>query len=329
MSLGGSQVPPPFRLDNSAQTQGLQGLMAQEAGDFSLLTAVNPVMMGQGGENQSGEAINNRTASAEVGTAHYIDNLINPLSELWEIALELAPSIYVDTQPVKFVDRAGRVSVKMVNVSEILTPEVLDLLCIEIKGTPSMENRRREAIGSMTQLMTMRPELAETLLPEYIGMLDLPNGDKLLKAINGDGDQDPQAMQAMAEADQHINELEQNNQYLMGVVAQLQDALMSTENKYNAEIYKAELSAKTDLDLAEMNNAVKLEIERMKLGASTGQQLEEQLLSQVGDAEAQMQEGYTSVQAIDQMQQMEAPKLPLSVLDGMQPQEMPQEQSQM
>ena len=329
MSLGGSQVPPPFRLDNSAQTQGLQGLMAQEAGDFSLLTAVNPVMMGQGGENQSGEAISNRTASAEVGTAHYIDNLINPLSELWEIALELAPSVYVENQPVKLVDRAGRVSVKMLNVSEILTPEVLDFLCIEIKGTPSMENRRREAIGSMTQLMSMRPELAETLLPEYIAMLDLPNGDKLLKAINGDGEQDPQAMEAMQVADQHINELEQNNQYLMGVVAQLQDALMSTENKYNAEIYKAELSANTELDLAEMNNAVKLEIERMKLGVADGQALEAQLLSQIGDAEAQMQEGYTSVQAIDEMQQMEAPKLPLSVLDGVQPSEMQQEPQNM
>ena len=42
-----------------------------------------------------------------------------------------------------------------------------------------------------------------------------------------------------------------------------------------------------------------------------------------------MQEGYTSVQAIDEMQQMEAPKLPLSVLDGVQPSEMQQEPQNM
>jgi hypothetical protein len=46
-SLNGAQVPPPFRLDNTAQTQGLTQMMASEIENFSFLTSISGAMMGE------------------------------------------------------------------------------------------------------------------------------------------------------------------------------------------------------------------------------------------------------------------------------------------
>lgn len=271
VTYNGVQVPPPSRLDNQAQTQQLQALQAQTMGDLGRITGMPDAMMGQMADNaQSGVAITNRLSAAEIATAQYIDHLSQSIQRIGHIIMDMLPRVYSTRRSITFVNPLGQASRQMLDLS-FIDDDTIEMLEIDISGGPTMENRRRESIAGLKDVMTMSPDLVPKLIGDYVKLLDLPGGDEMVRKLTGEDDSnqpDPEAMQALQTAEETINQQNDAMQYMHGIIADLQQQLLSSDRKIASDMYQAELKAQTDLEKASMDNQTKLAVEEIKAGQS-------------------------------------------------------------
>ena len=273
-SFGGQPVPPPMRLDNQAQTQGLSQSAMQVANDMGAQVSISDGMLGMAqSANESASAVFQRNSQGELGTIQYADNMEQSVSHMYRIVLELIPYVHDTPQKHAIRDEKGNRTFQEVNFAEILTPQVMKDAEITIKGGNMAESKRRADMQSVLEVAQLFPEKMQEAMPVIIDMLDLEGGEELSRALGGGEDApDPQAMMALQEAEATIDEYEGALGELQEQIKQLNNYIIAQEEERKKDLIEKQMDSETKLTIAEMNNDTKLEVEYLKQAGSAESQ---------------------------------------------------------
>jgi hypothetical protein len=275
-TLNGQPVAPPQRMDNQAYTGGLSQSMMQVSQDMGAQVGVADGMMGQiQGANESGSAVFQRNTQGEVNTIQYADNLEQSMMHTYRIVLQLLP--YTGDTPQKHAirDEKGNREFQEVNFADILTKEVLKDAEVGIKGGSMRESKRRADVQGVLEMMQLFPEEAKKpeVLPLMVEMLDTENSEKFIQALGGGDDApDPQAMQALQEAEATIEEQEQMLMQADEHMKQMSNYIIAQEQERKNDLVLKQMDSETKLAQTELQNQGKLEVEALKQAGSAQSQ---------------------------------------------------------
>ena len=250
MLENGQMAPPPQRMATSVDVGGITAELQRNLGDMSRYSGVPDAMMSGANEGgESGEAINSRLGSAEISTAHYYDNYSLSLSRMGRVTIELAPAVYNRDRRVVFLGDDNHIYSKIVNINEKIDQADLLEMDIDMSGGPSNEMRRKESISAMQTLFQLDPTSIPKILPHYIKMLDLPDGDHLIRDLNGETDPD-------SEIDPRVNTILQTANQTIGVQQQhiqmMQQEIQQLKNRDQLDIQKEQIRIQGQKELEKM-----------------------------------------------------------------------------
>lgn len=261
----GQPVAPPTRQDNNPQTQALQSVAVWVEGLFQKATGISDaLLMGLGGANESGEALISKMEASSSATAEYIDHLTSSISQLGRAIIQMTPFVYNGSRQIILVDEYGMAGRATTDMSMILTPEIIQELDVEISTGPNLEMERKSTVQTLSMLAQSMGEKAGYIIPIIADNMNVTDRRKLKDTIAKaypetaeNQNLDPQTSAVAQEAQATIEMQNQALQNLQGIVTQLQQE--------NAQL---QTMAETTLAKAQMDNATRLEQERMKAEAS-------------------------------------------------------------
>jgi hypothetical protein len=233
-------------------------------------------MMGQiQGANESGSAVFQRNTQGEVNTIQYADNLEQSMMHTYRIVLQLLPYTGDTPQKHPIRDEKGNREFQEVNFADILTKEVLKDAEVGIKGGSMRESKRRADVQGVLEMMQLFPEEAKKpeVLPLMVEMLDTENSEKFIQALGGGDDApDPQAMQALQEAEATIEEQEQMLMQADEHMKQMSNYIIAQEQERKNDLVLKQMDSETKLAQTELQNQGKLEVEALKQAGSAQSQ---------------------------------------------------------
>lgn len=300
----GQPIMRPERMDNSPQTQALQSVAEWMQGLLSRATGISDSMLG-GLETaqESGKSLIARMEAAEGASGQYIDHLMTSITQLARVLIQMLPLVYNTDRNIVLIDGNGRSTRVKANVSQKLTPEIIEMLDVDVESGPHMELKRKAAAESLSQIISTAGEKGFALLDLWADTQDLPNAvevkDRLKKILPPEltatdeemGDVDPRAIEVLKEAEAAIAQKDETIQYLEGALAQLQAQVSSQQAIYEVELRKAEINAQVQLEKTRLEIESKREIELLKQGSEDNRlaaKLTSDTRKQLQDIEAEM-----------------------------------------
>ena len=272
-------INAPYRLDNTAQTQGLQSVADWLQSLLGRTNGISDASLG-GLETamESGKSIIARMEQAETATAMYVDNLMSSITQLARVGLQMMPIVYNDMRNLVIIDEYGQSSRVNVDLGMIMTPEIVQMLDVEIGAGPHMEMKRKASSQALETMVTaLGPERGIGLMDIWADAQPLSDKQRIKKRMEKllppelqeeeEGDLPPEAMAMMQEAEQALAQKTQNIEALKGMITQLQAKVESQEVIAKVELEKANISAQTKIVDRQMQNSNKKEVELIKQGS--------------------------------------------------------------
>jgi hypothetical protein len=227
---------------------------------------------------ESGKSIIARMEQAETATAMYVDNLMSSITQLARVGLQMMPIVYNDMRNLVIIDEYGQSSRVNVDLGMIMTPEIVQMLDVEIGAGPHMEMKRKASSQALETMVTaLGPERGIGLMDIWADAQPLSDKQRIKKRMEKllppelqeeeEGDLPPEAMAMMQEAEQSLAQKTKNNEVLKGIITQLQAKLESQEVIAKVELEKANISAQTKIVDRQMQNSNKKEVELIKQGS--------------------------------------------------------------
>ena len=272
-------IMAPYRLDNTAQTQGLQSVADWLQSLIGRTNGISDASLG-GLETamESGKSLIARMEQAESDTAMFVDNLMNSITQLARVGLQMMPSIYNGMRDLVIIDEYGQSSRMGVDLGLIMTPEIVQMLDVEIGAGPHMEMKRKaSSVALETMVSALGPERGIGLMDIWAESQPLSDKQRIKKRMEKlmppelqdqqEGDIPPEAMAMMQEAEQALAQKTQNIEALKGMITQLQAKVESQEVIAQVELEKASISAQTKIMDREMQNDNNIRKELIKQGS--------------------------------------------------------------
>jgi len=240
------------------------------------------------GANDSGKAVFLRNEQGEIPTAHYHANLHQAISYSADSMIDLMPMVYDTDREFVLTNQEGKKVVVTLNLAEILKPQLRKYIKTKVASGPSFEAKRREGLETLNLMMTT----LGTINPAYVA----PFAKALLKNSGAIGADD--ALKSLAKIDpafadevtstevpveelqkvqasyeEEIAQMEGQLQQFVEIIRQMQNELQSSKD-----------DNETKLQIAEMNNQVKVLIESMKIQNDQALQQKDLISSAVNEA---------------------------------------------
>ena len=277
---GENILPPPTRVNNSAQTQGFQQQRQMLQNDFGRVTGIYDQMFGNVDSNaQSGKAILLRQSSGELSTAQYLDNLAKSIAHVGKIVVDLMPYIYDTDRKQTLKNSDGDLRSESMNIADIFKQADFKSLDITAHAGPSYESRRREAVATILELGQAAPDKLSMTMDLLVDNLDAPGSKEISKRLKkmlppGMLDEDvnapdPQAIEALNVAQSTIAQQDDTLSYYEGVIQQLQSALISNQKDREQKMASDVIKAETDIAKTRMNNETDIQQELIKANNKT------------------------------------------------------------
>jgi len=160
----------------------------------------------------------------------------------------------------------------------IMTPEIVQMLDVEIGAGPHMEMKRKASSAALeTMVSALGPERGVGLMDIWADSQPLSDKQRIKKRMEKlmppelqdqeEGDIPPEAMAMMQEAEQALAQKTQNIEALKGMITQLQAKVESQEVIAQVELEKASISAQTKIMDREMQNDNNIRKELIKQGS--------------------------------------------------------------
>lgn len=215
----GAPIPPPMRVDNTAQTGQLTASYVQCLQDMHSVTGMPPEMFGAfAGANQSGKAVLSRQQFSEIATAQYLTHASQSIEQVGRVVLALLPIIYTEDRTFTVIDDDDNAQQVTINFSQADIDWAS--MRVEVSSGPSYESRRKETIEALSQMFPPGDPQSPLVKDIIVNELDTPYAKAVAKRLRktlppgmvADGQQqppDPQAMAALQHAQAAYQELEQ------------------------------------------------------------------------------------------------------------------------
>ncbi len=204
-------VPPqraPSAIPPIAEMQ--QAMSAQD--DMKAIIGLYDPSLGAQSNETSGIAIRQRQKQGDIGTFHFMDNLVRSIRHAGRILIDLIPRVYsteriirvlgqdMEPKTVPVAPGGGEQVTETGEIARIydLTAGKYDLIA---KAGPSYASQRELANAEIVEIIRAVPDSAPVLGPMYLRNSDWPGAedaaDKLEQASQGGEAPDPAAMQQM------------------------------------------------------------------------------------------------------------------------------------
>jgi hypothetical protein len=285
----GVPIAPPQRADNNAQTAPSMNSRLQAMQDMGLSIGITPEMLGNAiGANDSGKAVFLRNEQGEIPTAHYHANLHQAISYSADSMIDLMPMVYDTDREFVLTNQEGKKVVVTLNLAEILKPQLRKYIKTKVASGPSFEAKRREGLETLNLMMTTLGTINPAYVPPFAKALLKNSGaigaDDALKSL---AKIDPafadevtttevpveELQKVQASYEEEIAQLEGQLQQFVEIIRQMQNELQSSKD-----------DNETKLQIAEMNNQVKVLIESMKIQNDQVLQQKDLISSAVNEA---------------------------------------------
>lgn len=190
-----------------------QAMSAQD--DMKAIIGLYDPSLGARSNETSGIAIRQRQRQGDIGTYHFMDNLVRSIRHAGRILIDLIPRVYstervvrilgqdMEPQAVQVAPGGGQVPTETGEIARIydLTAGKYDLI---VKAGPSYSSQRELANAEIVEIIRAVPDSAPVLGPMYLRNSDWPGAedaaDKLEQISQGEQPQqgpDPAALQQM------------------------------------------------------------------------------------------------------------------------------------
>lgn len=243
----GSPVPAPQRMNNSADisfaVQGRTAAVETLGRSLGIFDAMLGEMQYAG---ESGQATSNRVQQSQISSLQYIQNLSHSIEQVCRVVLHLVPYAYNTFREISVYDENGEKQKIRANLAEIITPKMIKDVDFTVTSGPMIKSTEEENINSIMRIATLMPNkvdiMGDLIADTMGGALSEQLASRLRKTLppelqdNEATQPDPQAQQMLQQADAQIQQLTQQNEYLEGVVRQLQAKDIADHEKNKTDI---------------------------------------------------------------------------------------------
>lgn len=332
----GRPLAPPTRMDNQPATMALQGVGDWMMSMLPRTTGISDAILG-GLESagESGVALIARMQAASGATAVYVDHLTTSITQMARVIIQLIPMVYNETRQINVVDGYGRSASVQLNLANILTPDVVDMLDVEIESGPNMELQRQAAADALQTMIAASGEKGIALMDLWAKNQNIPDADLLQERIKlmmppefqpkeeGQGALTPEVQEMLQQADDIIAQNDQLVEELKGTIAQLQAQVNSQHELAQVEKYKVDVNAEVTLRKTEMETFRALQVEDLKQGGSNKRLAAQLSADQQAEVDAfvkrllekKINEGSEPEHSMGENEVGETPKLPQYIND--------------
>lgn len=277
----GAPLPPPQQLPALTALNGILNAADGAKQSIEQILNMQPAAMGQNVNNQSGKAISLLQQRADVSHFHITDNLNKSLAQVGRLLIAIYQKAY-SVQMVKRItgedNKTERVQINAPApvpqkgqqidgvIDGILNNLTVGRYDIRMTTGASYISQRQENKQALTQLLQFVPQIGQAAPDLLLKAFDDGNMledivERIKKSLNPaltqDGEGDPQLQAVMQQYQQQMQQLQQA---LQEATAQAEDKDAERQLKYEI----AQLQAQTTIQVAEMNNASKADIEELK-----------------------------------------------------------------
>lgn len=286
MTVDGIVVPPPSRMQNSADISSMMVLIKQAQENFYAVTGIYQASLGAPSNEKSGKAILARQNEGNVSTFHYQDNMARALRFGGRIMADLFPKVYDTDRNITLLKEdktkwATKINAPIIDeqtgkaITLDMTAGVYD---VAVTTGASYATKQMEFAENATALAQAYPQLLQVAGPDIVRAMDWPNADKIADALaramppelrGEDGNaQVPPEVQAMLEqADATIMQQQQQMQQLAQALQEAQANDLENQVKITESNNKAQLENRK-MDVEEKKLAVdekRIEAEKLKV----------------------------------------------------------------
>lgn len=274
----GQPLPPPQQLPALTALNGILNAADGAKQSIEQILNMQPAAMGSDERGLSGKAIGMLQQRADVSHFHITDNLNKSLAQVGRLLISIYQKAY-SVQMVKRItgedNKTERVQInapapqgqKVDGVIDgILNNLTVGRYDIRMTTGASYISQRQENKQALTQLLQFVPQIGQAAPDLLLKAFDDGNMlddivERIKKSLNPaltqDGEGDPQMQAVMQQYQQQMQQLQAQLQQAM---AQVEDKNAERQAKYEIE----ELKARTTLEVAQLNNVAKAELEELK-----------------------------------------------------------------
>jgi hypothetical protein len=232
---------PPLRSPGAQVPVGLVNEMQWSSEDIKATTGIFDNSLGRQANENSGVAIRARQAQAEIATFNYSDNIARGVRRTYEILVDLIPKVYDTERSIRVLGADGAEKYARVNSLDPQTGQAMNDLSrgkydVAITIGPNMGTQRQEAAEVYMGLMQGNPGLFPIVGDLVVKTFDYPYSDEMAERLRlmappqiqqflAQKEQtgkamDPQAMAAMAQAEQMMQLVQQQSELVQQAAAE-------------------------------------------------------------------------------------------------------------
>lgn len=242
-------APAPQRQQPPVSSPAMIQKIAMSADDMKATTGIYDAALGQRSNEQSGVAIRQRQAEADISTSIYSDNMGKAVAHCGRILVDMIPRIYDTSRIVRIVGKDGaevmtRINQPMVGPDGPFMANDLSVGKYDVRVSvgPNYTTRRQEAAESMMEFIKAFPAAAPVTGDLIAENMDWPGADQFAERLKkmlppGMAKPDENDQQAMQAIQQQMAQ-QQEGQQMQRAAAQM--AL----RKEQAEAVEAEARAR-------------------------------------------------------------------------------------
>lgn len=248
--VNGQPVPPPQRLSNEVNIQGITAALMGSVDDLKATAQMYDASLGNREANQSGAAIRQLQKQGSTGNYHYQDNAARSIRQLGRIIIDLIPKVYDTERMVRIVKPDDSVELVKINGptgdkdKESGEPIIHNLKAgkydVTVSVGPSYQTKRQENLAMLDSLLQgpMGQLLASSAGDLVVSMMDFQIApqlqERLKKALP------PEFQDKKEDSPQLPPEITQQMQQAQQVIDQLTEALNSAQSKIDAKTLELE-----------------------------------------------------------------------------------------
>lgn len=274
----GNQIPYPTKLGAAAPPVGI--LNASESAKMLIPDILNmhAPQMGQEVNQQSGVAIGLLQRQSDTAQFHFQDNLNKTIRHSARVLLGLFPILY-DTEMVRrIVGADGDSELVKLNaqpetqdeqsraINGILNDMSIGRFDVRMDTGPSFNTQREQSFALMMQLVQSNPALFNLVADLIVINSPLLNSKEIAERVKmlvppqalGKDKIDPEQAKAQ------IAQLDQLVQKMTADLEMLQQQLNDKNAERNIEVFKAELQAQKDIQVAQINAASRSDVQELR-----------------------------------------------------------------
>ncbi len=274
----GNQIPYPTKLGAAAPPVGILNASESAKGLIPDILNMHAPQMGQDVNQQSGVAIGLLQRQSDTAQFHFQDNINKTIRHSARVLIGLFPILY-DTEMVRRIIGAdGESELVKLNaqpqtqdeqtraINGILNDVSAGRFDVRMDTGPSFNTQREQSFALMMQLVQSNPALFNIVADLIVINSPLLNSKEIAERVKmlvppqalGKEKIDPEQAKAQ------IAQLDQLVQKMTGDLEALQGQLNDKNAERNVEIFKAELQAQKDIQVAQINAASRSDVQELR-----------------------------------------------------------------